>query len=203
MSGILAALYLQQHIVMTTTTCPAAKLRSAQRIKLAIQALAGAANVSDLAAENEVSRKFVYQQRNKAQVALDFAFAQTSDGDSALFSLPVTKEWLQQLVLSLTLICHSSYRGVQEFMRDMLGVSISLGGVHNLHQLAIQRARDISQAQDLSCIRVGMHDEIFHCNAPVLVGVDARSTYCYLLAVNGFQFPRKSGVGSLAGACTC
>ena len=29
-----------------------------------------------------------------------------------------------------------------------------------------------------------MHDEIFHCNALVLVlvGVDARSTYCYLLA---------------------
>ena len=182
MSGILAALHLQQHIGMTTTTCPAAKLRSAQRIKLAIQALAGAANVSDLAAENEVSRKFVYQQRNKAQVALDCAFAQTVDDDEVLFSLPVTKVWLQQIVLALTLICHSSYRGVQEFMRDMLGVSISLGSVHKLHQLAIQRARDINQAQDLSCIRVGMHDEIFHCNAPVLVGVDARSTYCYLLA---------------------
>ena len=101
MSGILAALYLQQHIGMTTTTCPAAKLRSAQRIKLAIQALAGAANVSDLATENEVSRKFVYQQRNKAQVALDCAFAQTVDDDEVLFSLPVTKVWLQQIVLAL------------------------------------------------------------------------------------------------------
>ena len=141
MSGILAALHLQQHIGMTTTTCPAAKLLSAQRIELAIQALAGATNVSGLAAENEVRRKCVYQQRNKAQVALDSAFKQTSDDDGALFSLPVTKGWLQQSVLALTLICHSSYRGVQEFMRDILGVSISLGVVHNLHQLAIQRAR--------------------------------------------------------------
>jgi hypothetical protein len=76
---------LQQYIGMTTTTCPASKLLSAKRIELAIQALAGAANVSGLAAENEVSPKFVYQQRNKAQVALDWAFGQTSDDDRALF----------------------------------------------------------------------------------------------------------------------
>ena len=67
-------------------------------------------------------------------------------------------------------------------MRDILGVSISEGSVHNLHQVAARRAVDINRTQDLSQIRVGLHDEIFHCNEPVLVGVDARSTYCYLLA---------------------
>ncbi|MES2260593.1 MAG: hypothetical protein V4724_18890 [Pseudomonadota bacterium] len=36
---------------------------------------------------------------------------------------------------------------------------------------------------DLSPIRVGLHDEIFQGSQPVLAGVDARSTYCYLLAV--------------------
>ena len=35
--------------------------------------------------------------------------------------------------------------------------------------------------QDLSGIRVGLHDEIFHDGKPVLAGVDAASTYCYLL----------------------
>lgn len=167
---------------MTTTTFPANKLLSAQRVELAIQALAGAANVSRLAAQNVVSRKFVYQQKSKARDALEEAFGQSAGDDGVLFHLPVTHAWLQQVVLSLSLICHSSYRGVQEFMRDILGVSISLGSVHNLHQLAIQRARDINQAQDLSCIRVGLHDEIFHCNEPVLVGIDAQSTYCYLLS---------------------
>ena len=169
---------------MTTTTFPAVKLLSPQRIELAIQALAGAAHISHLAAENEVSRKFVYQQRRKAQAALDLAFAQTTgaDGEQVLFSLPVTKQWLHQVALSLTLICHSSYRGVVEFMRDILGVSISVGSVHNLHQLAAQRAGVINTTQDLSEIRVGLNDEIFHCNEPVLVGVDAHSTYCYLLS---------------------
>jgi hypothetical protein len=70
MSGIFAALHLQQHIGMTTTTFPAAKLLSAQRIELAIQALTGAANVSHLAAENDVSRKFIYKQKAKARQAL-------------------------------------------------------------------------------------------------------------------------------------
>ena len=157
MSGILAALHLQRHIGMTTTTFPAGKLLSAQRIELAIQALAGAANVSHLAAENEVSRKFIYRQKTKARDALEDAFLQTA-GDDVLFYLPVTKAWMHQVALSLTLICHSSYRGVVEFMRDILGVSISAGGVHNLHQLAVRRAGEINRAQDLSCILVGLHD---------------------------------------------
>lgn len=55
-------------------------------------------------------------------------------------------------------------------------------GVHNPTQLAAQRAGEINTAQDLSQIRVGLLDEIFHCNAPVLVEVDAHSTYCYLLS---------------------
>jgi hypothetical protein len=194
MSGILAAPHLQQHIGMTSSTFPATKLLSAQRIELAIQALAGAANISHLAAENVVSRKFVYQQKTKAQLALEEAFSPTA-GDDVLFYLPVTKAWLHQVALALTLICHSSYRGVMEFMRDMLGVSISVGSVHNLHQAAAQRAADIKQTQDLSQIRVGLHDEIFHCNDPVLVGVDAHSTYCYLLGLallsNAHPYPEE------------
>ena len=97
MSGILAALHLQQHIGMTTTTFPAAKLLSAQRIDLAIQALAGAANVSHLANENEVSRKFIYEQKTKGRDALQGAFASADADDVVLFSLPVTKEWLHPL----------------------------------------------------------------------------------------------------------
>jgi hypothetical protein len=47
---------------------------------------------------------------------------------------------MHQVALSLTLICHSSYRGVVEFLRDIVGVSISVGKpchgdvFHILHQ---------------------------------------------------------------------
>src|SRR5476649_1467599 len=150
---------------MSPSACPAARLPEVDRKDLAILALAGTATISNLAAQHNVSRKFVYQQ-----------------DDEALFALPVTKTWLRQLTLGLTLICHSSYRGVVELMRDLLGVSISEGTVHNVHQAAARQAGEINRGQDLSAIRVGLHDEIFQGSQPVLAGVDARSTYCYLLA---------------------
>jgi hypothetical protein len=77
---------------MTTTTLAAAKLLSAQRIELAIRSMTGAANISHLAAENEVSRKFIYAQQTKARDALQEAFASPSADDAVIFSLPVTKE---------------------------------------------------------------------------------------------------------------
>ena len=146
---------------MTSTTFPAAKLPFQQRIDLAIMAMSNEANISRLAAQHEVSRKFVYQQKDKAQVALNDAFAATAPDDTVLFNFPVTKTWLNQLTVSLTLICHSSYRGVVELMRDLLGVSISEGSVHNLHQVAIERAGTINKEQKLSAIRHALLDEIF------------------------------------------
>jgi hypothetical protein len=99
----------------------------------------------------------------------------------ALFTLTITKTWLRQAIVGLVLICHSSYRGVVEFLRDLLGVSISVGTVHQVLELVTQNAGAVNREQDLSGIRVGLHDEIFHDSKPVLTGVDAASTYCYLL----------------------
>jgi hypothetical protein len=62
-----------------------------------------------------------------------------------------------------------------------LDVSISVGTIHNRLQSAAVIASEINQAQDLSRIQVGLHDEIFQGSQPVLAGVDAASTYCYLL----------------------
>ena len=86
------------------------------------------------------------------------------------------------MIVGLTLICRGSYRGVVEFLRDLLGVSISIGCVHDVLQSATRQAGIINRQQDLSGIRVGLHDEIFQGATPVLAGVDAVSTYCYLLA---------------------
>lgn len=74
--------------------------------------------------------------------------------------------------MSLILTCHNSYRGVVQFVRDLLGVSISLGRVHNLLKRAAKRALELNLAQVLSAIRVGLNGEIFHCNEPVLAGAD-------------------------------
>jgi hypothetical protein len=160
----------------------AARLPGRERKDLAIHALAGSETVSGLAARHGVSRKFVYQQPDKAREALNDAFSPAVPDSEVLFELAVTKAWLRQLIVALVLICRGSYRGVVEFVRDLLGVSVSVGCVHDVLQAATRQASAINRDQDLSCIRVGLHDELFQGATPVLAGIDARSTYCYLLA---------------------
>ncbi|MEM9808965.1 MAG: hypothetical protein AAF959_27235, partial [Cyanobacteria bacterium P01_D01_bin.56] len=62
-----------------------------------------------------------------------------------------------------------------------MDLPISIGTIHNRLQVAADSASEINQTQDLSGIEVGLHDEIYQGTQPVLVGVDAASTYCYLL----------------------
>ncbi len=178
----------------------AARLPESDRKDLAIQALAGSGTVSDLAARHRVSRKFVYQQTHKARAALDDAFLPAVPDSEVLFELAVTKAWLRQVIVGLTLICRSSYRGVVEFLRDLLGLPVSLGCVHDVLEVATQQASVINRDQDLSRIRVGLHDEIFQGATPVLAGVDAQSTFCYILAAEDRRDADTWGVHLLDAA---
>jgi hypothetical protein len=162
-------------------TCTAKTLGPGERIHLGVQALAGHQTITGLADDANVSRKFVYQQRDRAQAVLEDAFAPTVPDDEVLAYLPITKNWLKQATLALTLICHTSYRGVHEFCRDLLGVSMSIGNVSHIVHDAIDQARPYNRSQNLAPIEYGALDEIFHQRQPVLVGADIRSTYCFLL----------------------
>ena len=185
---------------MDRCVCAAARLPESERKDLAVLALARSAPVSDLAARHGVSRKIVYQQTHKAEAALDEAFTVAVPEDEVLLELAVSKTWLRQVIVALALICHSSYRGIVEFLRDLLGVAISVGTVHDVLHSVTQQAGVINQEQDLSGIRVGLHDEIFHGGKPVLAGVDAHSTYCYLLAAEQHRDADTWGVHLLDAA---
>jgi hypothetical protein len=163
-------------------SCPAKGLLPQQRQDVAVPVLAGTETVSELARQHDVSRKFVYQQVRTAEEALDQAFAPSPAPDDVLFDLPVTKAWLRQLVLALVLIGHSSYRGVVELLRDRFDYRISLGTVPNIVPSAVPQARRINQQYDLSSILIGLLDEIHQAGDPVLVGVDAASTFGFLLS---------------------
>ena len=166
---------------MRSALAIAASLSPDIRQDIGIKVLSRSQPISHIATTHQVSRKFVYQQGDKAQKALDETFAPSKGDNDVLFHMPVTKHWLFQLILGLALICHSSYRGVVELFRDLFDVSISVGTVHNRLQAATEKAAEINQSQDLASITVGLQDEIFQADKPVLVGVDAASTYCYLL----------------------
>ena len=166
---------------MTPALSIAASLSPDVRQDIGIQALSRSQPISHIAATHQVSRKFVYQQEDKAQQALKESFSPSQGDNDVLFHLPVTKNWLYQLILGLVLICHSSYRNVVELFRDLFDTPISVGTVHNRLQSAAEQAAEMNQSQDLAGIKVGLQDEIYQANRPVLVGVDAASTYCYLL----------------------
>ena len=174
--------------------CPAKQLLPPQRRDLAIQVLAGTETVSELARQQQVSRKFLYQQVHTAEQALRQAFDPPPISDDVIFYLPVTRAWLWQLVLGLVLICHSSYRGVIELLRDLFDYPISLGTVHNIVCSAVPQAQKINQQYDLSCIQIGAHDEIFQASDPVLVGVDTASTFCYLLSLEDHRDAETWGI---------
>lgn len=172
--------------LLSQTECrvwPAQQLQPHQRQELAVAALAATETISELARQHQVSRKFLHSQIHTAERALGQAFAPRRPSGDVLFCLPVTKAWIEQLVLGLVLIGHSSYRGVVELLEDLFDYPLALGTVHNIVQSAVAPAQRWNQQYDLSMIGIGAHDEIFQGDAPVLVGVDTATTFCYLLSL--------------------
>ncbi|MFQ6009192.1 MAG: hypothetical protein ACE5K8_09615 [Candidatus Zixiibacteriota bacterium] len=173
----------QQQFFSQTRTSPATCLGPAERKKLSLRVLARAEPITHLAQGYQVSRKFLYQQASKAQQALDRTFSPSPKDKEVIFYLPITKDWIRQLVLSQVLVGHSSFRAVIEILDTLFDYQdISIGMVHNIVSNAVQEAKLINQRESLSTIRVGAHDEIYQAGKPVLVGMDVDSTYCYLLA---------------------
>lgn len=160
-------------------------LNLSKRQEIGIHAIGGHIPISHVADQYGVSRKFVYQQKEKALEGISKAFSKPSpdDAEKILFYIPVTKQWLCQVVLALIFICRASYQGVGEFFRDILDSSISKGTIHNIVHQHLEEAKKINEQQDLSNVREGLHDEIYQAGNPVLVGCCARSTYCYLLSL--------------------
>ena len=113
--------------------------------------------------------------------ALNHAFDKPEKDNEVLYYLPITQQWIFQLILALILICHCSYRGIKELLRDLFDYSIAIGTIHNRVMTAVPKARNINQNQDLSSIKVPLLDELFQGFRPVLTGVDSDSTYCFLL----------------------
>lgn len=160
----------------------AKQINNDQRKVLAYDALVGKKPISQLANRNDVSRKFIYAQKNKAIKAIDDAFSKPQKEEKVLFYIPVTPKWLCILVLCLLMHCKSSFRGIIKVFSDVLNFNISIGTIFNISQIAIKKSRIINEQQDLSNAKLVTNDELFHHNKPVLTGVDIPSLYCYLLS---------------------
>jgi hypothetical protein len=90
--------------------------------------------------------------------------------------------WRRRLILALLLVCHRSYRGVHERLRDLCHGPRSLGSIHAVARAAMDQARAPNEPHGLSGVDIGAHDEIVPAGRPVPLGVDVASTYGSLLS---------------------
>jgi hypothetical protein len=97
----------------------------------------------------------------------------------------INKNFIEKVVICLVMLCHSSCRGVQEFVKTVFDYEISLDRISKIINGASERAEKFNKSQNLNHIKEGALDEIFSGSIPVLVGVDLRSTYTFLLSEEG------------------
>lgn len=91
----------------------ARKMNPNQRKQIRLQAINS--NITRIANANQVSRNFVYEQKNKAVNGIELAF--TPAPNDVLYHLPVTLEWLKSFVLGLALHCKASINATQKIVR--------------------------------------------------------------------------------------
>ncbi len=164
-------------------TCQAKKINHEKRKDLALDVIKNKKTIADAAKENNVSRKFVHSLKDKAVDAVNQAFdPKTATDENVLFNLPVTKSWLEQFSLSLTLNCRSSIRGIQKVLMDLFDHPLSFGTIQNQINDSKPKAKMINDNQDLAPIKLAAEDEMFHYNKPILTGIDIQSLYCFMLS---------------------
>ena len=129
------------------TPCPAKSISNADKKSLAIKAIAGEQTISAIANDYQVSRKFVSTQKQKVLSAVNEAFDEKADGDKVLYQIPVTKNWLKQCVISFTLDCRSSVRGIIKSMSNLFDFKCSLGNVCNIIRSVIPTAKNMDPLQ--------------------------------------------------------
>lgn len=159
----------------------AANLDGKTRKELALRSLKKTQTVVELAKVHKVSRQFIYEQVNKLLAAANEEFTAVPEQNKVLFHIPVTKHWIEQFAISLTLDCRATSSGVMKAMKNLLDYDISIGTISSIMKGVKPKATEINSKQDLNFVTQGAHDEIFHQNKPVLAGVDIPSLYCYLL----------------------
>jgi len=161
----------------------AQNLSSFQRYTIALKALSGQ-SITTISKESNVSRNFVYGLKDIAIDAINNAFGvEKKISEKVLFNIPVTEQLIKQFVIGLALTCHSSERGIVEFLRDFMDYKISVGTVHSILSQAALNAHKINENIDLSPIERSAHDEIFQGNKPILVGADTETTFTYVLSL--------------------
>ena len=140
------------------------------------KALAGIP-IDEISKSSGMCQSCIYEQ--KAKVA---AYAASLDEPKEdVETIKLTKLFIVRVVIILAFYCRSSLEGIQQFFKHAFGRHISIGKISEVIDDASVRAQAFDDSIRLEGIHQGANDEIFQGSTPILTGIDAESTYVYLL----------------------
>ena len=132
--------------------------------------------VTDLARKYQVSRKFLYQQRDKAEAGLVKVLAAQPPGPKAESTmLTVNREHLQRSIVTLATAVPASIWGIQVCLEEVLGTHRSTGFISQTLKQAGEAASQQNRLLAFPQPVLGEADEIFQGCHPCLTVVDGHS----------------------------
>lgn len=150
--------------------------KQSEKFKIGCQASAGVP-VAKISNESGMSREYIYQQKEKVEQYTATLDEPAETGKTVV----VTKSFLIRVILILTLYCRSSLEGIQRFLEYSFGITRSIGYLSDVINEASERAQKFDDSIRLAGIHQGANDEIFQGDTPILTGIDAETSYIYLL----------------------
>ena len=150
--------------------------KESKKFIIGCQAAAGIP-ISEISKESGMSREYIYQQKEKVEARAESLDESTEKGET----IELNKEFIKRAILILTLYCRSTLEGIQRALEQMFQIKPSIGYISGVINEAAQRAQAFDDGIRLEGIKQGANDEIFQGGTPILTGIDAESSYIYLL----------------------
>src|SRR5947209_3856643 len=112
--------------------------------------------ISQMSRSQRVSRQTLYSWKEKGQRALEGVFASRKLQAGVAESVE-----LHRAVLTLLVVGHASYRGIQACLKDLFGLQVSLGTISAVVQTAGHRAQAWLSEQVSKQGRILALDELY------------------------------------------
>jgi hypothetical protein len=129
-----------------------------------------------MATQYGVSRKLLYQIRDKAEAGIVSSLLPHRPGRKPKeTNLSVDKRHLDRSIVTMATAVPASVRGIQHCLREMLGMDRSLGYISETLKQAGECASELNSHDVPNNPVLAEADEIFHCHKPCLTLVDGHS----------------------------
>ena len=150
--------------------------KNSEKFFIGCQAFSGVP-IDEISNATGMSRAYIYQQKEKVE-----AYAASLDEpETAIKTITLTKTFIMRAIVILALYCRSPLEGIQSFFEYSLGINRSIGYISGVINDAARKAQVFDDNIRLDGVSQGANDEIFQGSTPVLTGIDAQSSYIYML----------------------